>query len=940
MLMRRLLCVLALIAVAAVRTDAQPRYLADELAPVESYMYRSYRHSGGRQPMNLTGGLDWYGGFTIGASQGPYKPGFAKFRLDGEYESLMFVLGRIYDPESLDYEPAIVTVYADGKKIADEVVRKYDVPRRMKLDINGARELEFVLVKGEDEIGFAEATLWKEGETPVETGNLLSGTPEVTRLVEDLAPYAQYNHFCVSPDLEYKTVYVNGSKYHYGIVCNMSMAFIGVQPGASYFNLRGQYEKLSMLLGPVDNDDSSGGKGWITVRADGKIIYEYEVSQTDIAKRVVLDVSGCQQLSFHTEQSEQSLYAAVVDAVLYPEGAYAADADGYEEAEGETDPRLKSLPDVCKLVSNIPPYAVGGQIDHQVYTGESDHITFSMGGTRFSEGFILYEKADFWNDNIVSYAVFDLGREFDYVSFTAGYVGKSWSMTNDTLRVYADDELILEAPMMATYPNQEFVLPLGRCRRLRFENGGSGNLNVGAYGVADIVVYRGEPVENDLFVHPKPECPPEIDLIDLGAPYIHYVSTQSDSRDRIFYDGSTQRRYFEMPDGTRINKGFMLQTSVHFSLDHGVLSGTDNAAAAAIGGAAVGSAFVAAGAVGGELVGSTLVGAAAFLMLAAGGNAVENSCAAFNTYGEYNSVTFTVACLRPFSEEPSDYKETLLIGADQTVVAELAVYETMEPQTVTVPIDGCGQLMFWLANTYNTSGQYVFYDIRLTKERLPLSIPKEARLSQGVVTAPPYTPKELAVKWERPEFSGARRIDSYISDCSYVYGETLRLIEDTRPVHKIYTWYLETASGEVCKAVSLKIDDEERLDDGSYVNVVNEYEACLEELRRLDELKARLTELSLSFVSANIALPELGFGAIAYSKVLKLGRDMTGECREAVDLMIEEKREEVRQMESWLLNARDIDGVNSTEYTILCPLSPGEEAPSEDLQLLSKFSVR
>ena len=121
---------------------------------------------------------------------------------------------------------------------------------------------------------------------------------------------------------------------------------------------------------------------------------------------------------------------------------------------------------------------------------------------------------------------------------------------------------------------------------------------------------------------------------------------------------------------------------------------------------------------------------------------------------------------------------------------------------------------------------------------------------------------------------------------------------------------------------------------------MNEYEACLEELRRLDELKARLTELSLSFVSANIALPELGFGAIAYSKVLKLGRDMTGECRETVDLMIEEKREEVRQMESWLLNARDIDGVSSTEYTILCPLSPGEEAPSEDLQLLSKFSVR
>ena len=223
----------------------------------------------------------------------------------------MFVLGRIYDPESFDNEPAVVTVYADGRKIADEIVRKYDVPRRMTLDISGVDELEFAIVKGEDDIGFAEVSLWKEGETPVETGNPVTAPAQETFLVKDLEPYAQYNHFCVSPE---------------------------------------------------------------------------------------------------------------------------ADADVPEDI----NPRLKSLPDVCRLVSSIPPYAVGGQIEHQVYDGKSDHITFSMGGTRFSEGFILYEKADFWNDNIVSYAVFDLGREFDYVSFTAGYVGKSWAMTNDVIRVYAE----------------------------------------------------------------------------------------------------------------------------------------------------------------------------------------------------------------------------------------------------------------------------------------------------------------------------------------------------------------------------------------------------------------------------------------------------------------------------------------------------------------------
>lgn len=74
----------------------------------------------------------------------------------------------------------------------------------------------------------------------------------------------------------------------------MNMALIGVQEGASYFNLRGRFGTLSLLAGPVDNDRSSGGKGWITIKADGKIIHELEISQTDIAKRIVLDVSGCQ----------------------------------------------------------------------------------------------------------------------------------------------------------------------------------------------------------------------------------------------------------------------------------------------------------------------------------------------------------------------------------------------------------------------------------------------------------------------------------------------------------------------------------------------------------------------------------------------------------------------------------------------------------------------
>lgn len=260
--MKRLLFLISVMILLLSEVNAQVDYLVNTVKPVKSYMYEAYRYGGtNSKKMNLSGGLKWQGGFTIGSSQGPYKPGYATFRLGGKYENIMFVLGRIYDPESLDYEPAVVTVYADGKKIMDEVVRRYDVPRRMKLNIKGVDELNFVIVKGEDRIAFAEATLWKASQTPKETGNLIVKATKPIQLVKDLRPYAQVNHYCISPDDEYKTVFVNANKYHYGFICKMTMALIGVQPGSSYFNLRGQYETLSLLAGPVNNDKSSGGKG-------------------------------------------------------------------------------------------------------------------------------------------------------------------------------------------------------------------------------------------------------------------------------------------------------------------------------------------------------------------------------------------------------------------------------------------------------------------------------------------------------------------------------------------------------------------------------------------------------------------------------------------------------------------------------------------------------
>lgn len=938
----RITITVVFVCMAMMLTAQTPRYLTSQYKSTANSFYQQGR-------TEKIGGLKWSHGFKLRSDTGGKSQGYAVFNVGGQYKTLMFVTGI---PDEHIYEGnRIATVYADGKKIFDKVIRVNDVPRLATLDITGVRELKFQLVAGMGEVYFGEITLWKEGETPRQTANVPSNK-NPRQLMKDLKPYSG-NHINVTPESQYKTVRMGNTTYNYGMVFNMGMALIGNNAKNSFFNLQGQYATLDFIAGPVNNIGSGSGSGWITVKGDGKILHEYEFGQEDMPQHITIDVTGVQQLEFQSEQTKgDGLYGGVVEAFVYPAGTAPAGktlaAGGVATETAPVDPKLRQLPDVCKLISNIKPFVARGSVEKQVYTGESDHLTFSMGGTRFSEGFILYKTTWLMDDNNVSHVSFDLGNEFDYISFTAGYVGKSWAMNNDQLRVLADDSVILQVPMMCTYPNQHFVIPIHRCRKLSFENRGQSKMGVAAFGVADLVVYRGEPVENDLFVHPKPECPDEIDLIDLGKPYIHYVYGYGS--DAVFYDGTSQRHYVTMPDNTRINKGFALKTSVHFSLDFGPLAeeGGDPMAGV-IGATAIGSSFVAgAVAASGAVIGSTLAGVGAFMMLAAGGEAVENSCAAFNTYGEYNTLTFTVACLRTQGEaqllgpdmwqDNSEYKETLLIGADQKVVAEIAVFENMKPQTITVPIDGCQQLMFWLANTYNTSAVYFFYDLKLSKSKSVLDIPADARMSKPVITAPVWSEKELKNEWGNWQSTGLTEIDGYLREVTWAYQNVERYLQQMTPDYDIYTYYLDTDDGAVCKAVKFKTRSDEKWDK-NYQRVTALHRDLKNEVEILAKLKNDIVSASVSQASAYIELPRLGLGAIGVGKVMARSGKVLKEMSKLVDVMYSEKLAEFQFVDRIVSSAMVIDGRESTEAAIICPLFPGETPPDGDRMLVRNFTL-
>lgn len=904
-------------------------YLVNECSIVESDDCTVFKYAP-RNPkqVRMAGDESGCGGFTL-SGEGSY----VTYDLGGRYESLTFVLG--HDAECTE-EVGIVTVHGDGRKLLDEKVRGYEPPRRYAVDVTGVERLTFKVAAEDIEPVIADAILWKSGKEAKPVTKQLDPVTSPKELVKDIKPYYLSKYMtAVTPDDHY--IMLNRQTYEYGLRGDMNMALIGANKGFAYFNLHGQYSKVSFIVGCHDDLGGGAGSGWVTVKADGKIIEEIEVKEGEIARQIVLDISGCQVLSFHTEQTEGDSHAEMAQIMVYPDGQE-ADVTLREDGLAPPDARLKDLPDVCRLISNITPYHVVGKVKKQIYNGSSDHITFSMGGSKFSEGIILYQTASFWDGNLSACATFDMGNEFDYISFTAGYVGKIWNMNNDYLMVYADDELVFSTTLVPTYPNQDYVVPIKKCRMLRFCNAGCGNLDVAAFAVGDIVAYRGKVVENDLFVHPKPDCPYKIDLIDLGKPYIQYIAGKGDSRDEIVYDGTSKKNYYEI-NGERIYKGFYLQTSTHFSLDFGVLgggNGAKSAAAGAVGAAAVGASFVASGAaIGGASVGATLAPMAAFLLLAAGGEAVENSCAAFNTYGEYNSVTFKVGCLSTSSRK-QDYLEHLMIGADQEVVANIGVYESMQPQEITVPIDGCSQLMFWLANTNGTSAKYLIYDVVVSKKKSALEIPLPVRMSLPAKRVVKTTEYEISRDYQRYSSSyGSDAVDGYLSGANSYYRKLCDIIDKDRSNYIVYTYYLDSSKGP-CKAIQLRSGRDE---DHCY-DIPREYIYRQREVASLAEMREKKSAFMSGYKAAVEGLSQLKTDVDKYRGYINEYRDILNECFKIVEALYQEKCAEFEFMEWITKNSMTVDGVASTDECVLCPLTKEDDLPSYPLQHVKYFDMK
>ena len=940
-------------------------------------------------------GFEMQSGFILGSPDGGLiadgVKGSAEFSPGGEYDSVSFIVGpSVHGASSLkDY--SIVSMKADGKIVFDEVIFASDVPRFFTLDIKGVSRLSLTVVDGNVDISFANVKLWKPGQKVSNPNTLYPKLPSgKVSLVRDLPYYNSSSGGFMQPILgdrfktsmsEVRSLKITGKEYESGLAFFIEQALIGTQLGHASFWLDRRFDKLSFIVGPKDSQ-SSNASVWLVVKGDRKTLYEDCIRQNDFSKQVVLDVKDVEMLTIMTEYRDSDLLGGmtlgVVDLAVYPSGYAAIPSAGIINPNKD---RIAALPDVCPLMSNIRPVSVRGmsKADQTLFEGESRHYTFSMGGTRYWEGLILTTGNTLLGDAIDSYAEFDLAGEYDWISFDTGCISKRPYMDDDNLLVYADGKLVFDHTVHSTSPTRHYQIPVYKCRSLKFARRGTGKQKQTAIGVGDIILYRGEPVENDIFVHEIPDCPDQVDLIDLcGKPYFHYNGRfTSDLTDftmsDCFLDGKTITRSFRMKDGREINKGFMLETNIPLGLENVTVMDAVCMLLTGVGASVSNSDVAAYTGVSGGASGS--VNAGIFLLLN-DQNSKQSAAAAFNAYGQYESCTFTVENLRGHvdefaqtfgdrSPEAVNNPVKLNVIADNVLVGEYWLDNNMQPLTVTVPIFRCTQLMFWLECGDVRSGQYLFHDLKLSKQPCGNSIPEKytpgssvperksdsarssdapavvqdvagnssSRRSEDRASRKKADREERVVWEEKSYYSGVDAIDSYLRDVTDTWKSVRQYLESAYEMPKTAETFVQASDGSIYKCLSFVNDRGARL---SISDMVSKLE---QRIKAGNDLKFDIGLRQTGVAGATLGLTQLkslqdmGF----YGKLLKSAPKALSQCKGDVDLSIVQSQAMIDAFNAFRAMALDVDGKKSGDTVLILPTGASDQIP-DALQRLEYFN--
>lgn len=265
---------------------AKPVYLLSTLSPYEKpYWYNA-------DGMFSMGGQNYTHGFTcMGYGDKPYG-NETYFNLNGEYSYMSFTAG-IVDGNRSNGDVGFM-FYADGELIYGVQMGSRDLPTEHIIDVTGCKQLKIAVYDGyrvADGSGtYGLGNIMITRNISSETSNKTTSSLEDNQvyLLKAVTPY-DTPYWYDDSDI----ISMGGQTYTHGFSC---MGY-GDKPdgNAMYFNLNGQYTKLSFTSGIISNNRSNKDVT-ITVYADGEIADSFTMPSSALPTTHSVDITGCKQL--------------------------------------------------------------------------------------------------------------------------------------------------------------------------------------------------------------------------------------------------------------------------------------------------------------------------------------------------------------------------------------------------------------------------------------------------------------------------------------------------------------------------------------------------------------------------------------------------------------------------------------------------------------------
>lgn len=292
----------------------------------------------------------------------------------------------------------------------------------------------------------------------------------------------------------------------------------------------------------------------------------------------------------------------------------------------------------------------------------------------------------------------------------------------------------------------------------------------------------------------------------------------------------------------------------------------------------------------------------------------------------------------------------LNVFADMRKVGEYWLNNKMQPTTYTVPINKCTQLMFWLECGESRSGQYILYDMTLSKEKCnileepqPQHRPQEETISYEVTSAAPTKAAKTKAKkakkeaepivWDLDRKSFNPAVDDFLKDVTNVWKDTERLRNTLALDYSINQTWVKAANGAIFKIITFPDKN------GNRVSTTDIQKAIVSVVEGGTAIQnnAKLALVGLPGATVGLMnIPKVD-DMTYFGKYVKGAKAALDQCSKEAKSIVEMKNDELDLIQSYIKKSVNVGPYKSTARVIILQQEAGDVVPAT-MQSLESFN--